>query len=47
MVLGRANALEAESPGDFRLRRRQAVGFDALGDHREDGVLGVGEFHGV
>jgi len=45
VVLGRAHALEAEGMGDLDLGRRHAVGLNALGDHGQDGLLGVGDVH--
>ena len=46
VVLGRPDPTEAECLGDFRLGWRHAIGFDAGGDHRKDGLLGVGQIHG-
>src|SRR3546814_10879990 len=41
VVLRRAHSAEPEGAGDFRLRRRHALGLDALGDQGEDGLLGI------
>ena len=46
MVLGSADALEAERTGDFRLRRRCAIGLYTLGDQLQDRLLGFGQVHG-
>jgi len=45
VVLGRPHAAEAHGSGDLGLRRRNALGLDALGDQGEDGALGVGDVH--
>ncbi len=46
MVLGGADALEAERTGDFGLRRRCAIGLYTLGDQLQDRLLGIGQVHG-
>jgi len=46
VVLRRAHPLEAEGAGDLGLRRRHALRIDALGDHLQDRLLGLGQVHG-